>query len=327
MARVISVEVEKFPIAGSFTISRGSKTEAEVVTCILRDGANSGRGECVPYGRYGESVEGVRAAIEAMAERISAGLDRQSLLDSMPAGAARNAVDCALWDLEAKASGKPVRSLIAPDAGPLETAYTLSLAAPDEMARQASLNAARPLLKVKIGGGGDDIARIRAVREAAPRSRLIIDANEGWTDENVERNLAAAAELGVALVEQPLPAGRDEILRRIAHPVAICADESVHQAADLDVLAGLYDAVNIKLDKAGGLTAALLLRNRARGLGMKVMVGCMVGTSLAMAPAVLLAQGADFVDLDGPLLLARDRDPGLLYEGSVVFPPEPGLWG
>ncbi len=327
MARVISVEVEKFPIAGSFTISRGSKTEAEVVTCILRDGANSGRGEGVPYGRYGESVEGVRAAIEAMAERISAGLDRQSLLDSMPAGAARNAVDCALWDLEAKDSGTPVRSLIAPDAGPLETAYTLSLAAPDEMARQASLNAARPLLKVKIGGGGDDIARIRAVREAAPESRLIIDANEGWSDENVERNLAAAAELGVALVEQPLPAGRDEILRRIAHPVAICADESVHQAADLDALAGLYDAVNIKLDKAGGLTAALLLRDRARALGMKVMVGCMVGTSLAMAPAVLLAQGADFVDLDGPLLLARDRNPNLLYEGSVVFPPEPGLWG
>ncbi|MCK9551557.1 N-acetyl-D-Glu racemase DgcA [Aquamicrobium sp.] len=327
MARVISVEVEKFPIAGSFTISRGSKTEAEVVTCILRDGTNSGRGECVPYGRYGESVEGVRAAIEAMAERISAGLDRQSLLDSMSAGAARNAVDCALWDLEAKASGKPVRSLIAPDAGSLETAYTLSLATPDEMGRQASLNAARPLLKVKIGGGGDDIARIRAVREAAPESRLIIDANEGWSDENVERNLAAAAELGVALVEQPLPAGRDEILRRIAHPVAICADESVHQAADLDALAGLYDAVNIKLDKAGGLTAALLLRDRARALGMKVMVGCMVGTSLAMAPAVLLAQGADFVDLDGPLLLARDRDPGLLYEGSTVFPPEPGLWG
>lgn len=327
MARVISVEVEKFPIAGTFTISRGSKTQAEVVTCILRDGSRTGRGECVPYGRYGESVEGVRAAIEAMAAQLCAGLDRLSLLDAMPAGAARNAVDCALWDLETAISGTSVRSLIAPDARALETAYTLSLGTPQEMARQAGLNAARPLLKVKIGGTGDDIARIRAVREAAPRSRLIIDANEGWTNENVEANLEAAAGLGVALVEQPLPAGKDEILRKIAHPVAICADESVHQAGDLDALAGLYDAVNIKLDKAGGLTAALLLRERARALGMKIMVGCMVGTSLAMAPAVLLAQGADFVDLDGPLLLARDREPGLVYEGSTVFPPEPELWG
>lgn len=327
MARVISVEVDKFPIAGTFTISRGSKTEAEVVTCILQDGSHRGRGECVPYGRYGESVEGVRAAIDAMASQLSAGLDRRSLLAAMPAGAARNAVDCALWDLEARISGKSVTSLIAPGAGALETAYTLSLGTPQEMARQAGLNATRPLLKVKIGGSGDDIARLKAVREAAPNCRLIIDANEGWNDENIERNLAAAAEMGVALVEQPLPAGKDEILRKIAHPVAICADESVHQAEDLDALAGLYDAINIKLDKAGGLTAAIQLRDRARALGMKIMVGCMVGSSLAMAPAVLLAQGADFVDLDGPLLLARDRQPGLVYEGSMVFPPEPELWG
>lgn len=327
MARVISVEVEKFPIAGSFTISRGSRTEAEVVTCTIRDGGAAGRGECVPYKRYGESVEGVRAAIEGVAAQIAAGLDRRSLLDAMPAGAARNAVDCALWDLEAKASEQPVAGIVAPQAAPLETAYTLSLGEPEAMAAQAKLNADRPLLKVKIGGGGDDIARIRAVRDAAPNSRLIIDANEGWSEADIERNLAAVAKLGVALVEQPLPAGQDEILRRIAHPVPICADESAHQAADLDALAGLYDAVNIKLDKAGGLTAALLVRDRARALGLKVMVGCMVGTSLAMAPAVLLAQGADFVDLDGPLLLARDRQPGLSYQGSLVFPPASELWG
>ncbi|MET3790334.1 N-acetyl-D-Glu racemase DgcA [Aquamicrobium terrae] len=327
MARVISVEVEKFPIAGSFTISRGSKTEAEVVTCTIRDGNNAGRGECVPYRRYGETVESVCAAIEEISARIAAGLDRQALLDAMPAGAARNAVDCALWDLEAKASGRTVASLVAWQAGPLETAYTLSLGEPEAMAAQARANATRPLLKVKIGGGGDDIARIRAVREAAPQSRIVLDANEGWTETDIERNLSAAAELGVALVEQPLPAGKDGMLRDIAHPVPICADESVHQAADLAALAGLYDAVNIKLDKAGGLTAALILRDRAHELRLKVMIGCMVGTSLAMAPAVLLAQGADFVDLDGPLLLARDREPGLAYEGSLVFPPRPELWG
>ena len=327
MARVISVEVEKFPIAGSFTISRGSKTEAEVVTCTIVDGENAGRGECVPYTRYGETVVGVVAAIRQMAAPIAAGLGREELLAAMPAGAARNAVDCALWDLEAKTGGTTVASLIAPRAGTLQTAYTLSLGEPEAMAVQARKNAARPLLKVKIGGGGDDIARIRAVRAAAPHSRIILDANEGWTEADIERNLEAAAELGVALVEQPLPAGKDRILRDIAHPVPVCADESVHQAADLEALAGLYDAVNIKLDKAGGLTAALILRDRARSLGLKIMVGCMVGTSLAMAPAVLLAQGADFVDLDGPLLLARDREPGLAYEGSLVFPPRPELWG
>jgi L-alanine-DL-glutamate epimerase-like enolase superfamily enzyme len=253
-------------------------------------------------------------------------MDRKELLDAMPAGAARNAVDCALWDLEAKKSGISVVSRLGITPRPLETAYTLSLGTPEAMAAQARVNAGRPLLKVKIGGDGDS-ARIRAVREAAPGSRIILDANEGWTDGNVEKNLAAAAELGVALVEQPLPAGRDAILARIAHPVPICADESVHQAQDLGALAGLYDAVNIKLDKAGGLTAALELRDQARKHGFAVMVGCMVGTSLAMAPAVLLAQGAEFVDLDGPLLLARDREPALVYEGSLVSPPSPALWG
>jgi len=327
MARVISVEAERFPIAGTFTISRGSKTEAEVITCTISDGAHAGRGECVPYKRYGETMDGVRVAIEAMRDRIAGGISRTALLDAMPAGAARNAIDCALWDLEAKLGGKSVAAEIrAAPLRALETAYTLSLGEPDAMAAQARANAARPLLKVKIGGD-NDVARIRAVREAAPDSRIILDANEGWTDDNIVANLAFAAEQGIALIEQPLPAGHDGVLRHIAHLVPICADESVHEAKDLASLVGLYDAVNIKLDKSGGLTAALVLRDRARELGFGVMVGCMVGTSLAMAPAVLLAQDADFVDLDGPLLLARDRVPGLAYQGSLVSPPDTALWG
>jgi L-alanine-DL-glutamate epimerase-like enolase superfamily enzyme len=269
----------------------------------------------------------VLAQIDAMRTKIAAGMGRDALLAAMPAGAARNAIDCALWDLESKASGVAVAVRIGAAQNPLETAYTLSLGAPEAMAAQARANAARPLLKVKIGGGEGDMDRIRAVREAAPSCRLILDANEGWIDENIEPNMAFAAALGVALIEQPLPVGRDGILRHIAHPVPICADESVHIAQDLVSLAGLYDAVNIKLDKAGGLTAALELRDEARRLGFAIMVGCMVGTSLAMAPAVLLAQGADFVDLDGPLLLARDRTPGLTYNGSLVSPPSQELWG
>ena len=326
MNRVLSVVEERFPIDGAFTISRGSKTEAEVISCTITEGENSGRGECVPYRRYGETVESVRRQIETASAAISAGIDRARLLEAMPSGAARNAVDCALWDLEAKISGIRVAERLGGKPAPLETAFTLSLASPEAMAAQARQNASRPLLKVKIGGEGD-IARIRAVRQAAPASGLILDANEGWTDDDVANNLAVAAELGVALVEQPLPAGKDAILGRIAHPVPVCADESVHTVDGLEALAGRYDAVNIKLDKAGGLTAALMLRDRARELGFSVMVGCMVGTSLAMAPAVLLAQGADFVDLDGPLLLARDRTPGLTYRGSLVWPPEPALWG
>ncbi|MER8782095.1 dipeptide epimerase [Mesorhizobium sp. M1006] len=327
MARVISVEAERFPIAGTFTISRGSKTEAEVISCAITENGRTGRGECVPYKRYGETMEGVRDAIEAMRSEIARGISRIALLDAMPAGAARNAIDCALWNLEAKISGTPVAHTIRTvPLRPLETAYTLSLAEPEAMAAQARANAQRPLLKVKIGGD-NDIARIRAVTAAAPDSRIILDANEGWNNDNIVANLAFAAEHGIALIEQPLPAGHDSILRHIAHPVPICADESVHEAKDLEALVGLYDAVNIKLDKSGGLTAALVLRDRARELALGVMVGCMVGTSLAMAPAVLLAQDADFVDLDGPLLLARDRVPGLVYQGSLVSPPERALWG
>ena len=327
MPRDISVESERFPIAGSFTISRGSKTEAEVLICTITDGKHTGRGECVPYRRYGETIQTVRDAIEAVRVEIANGATREALIGVMPAGAARNAVDCALWDLEAKSTGRRVHTAICRrPPRPIETAFTLSLGEPEAMAAEARANAARPLLKVKVGGTGD-IARIRAVVDAAPDSRIILDANEGWTEENIRENLAAAAELGIALIEQPLPAGRDTLLGNIPHPVPICADESVHTAADLPALVGLYDAVNIKLDKAGGLTAALALRDRARELGFGVMVGCMVGSSLAMAPAVLLAQDADFVDLDGPLLLARDRTPGLIYEGSLVSAPNPDLWG
>lgn len=326
MARVISVEMEAFPIAGVFTISRGSRTIAEVITCTIRENGHVGRGESVPYRRYGETMEGVRDAIEAIRPSLEVGLTRQALMETMPAGAARNAVDCALWDLEAKMAGVAVAARLGLEPRALETAYTLSLAEPEAMAAQARAHAGRPLLKVKLGGG-DDIARIRAVRQAAPASRLVLDANEGWNDSNIAANMEAACELGVALIEQPLPAGQDGLLRHIERKVPVCADESLHTAENLASLVGLYDAVNIKLDKAGGLTAALALRDRARELGFGIMVGCMVGTSLAMAPALLLAQDADFVDLDGPLLLAHDREPGLAYEGSLVSPPPAALWG
>ena len=327
MARRLTALSERFPIAGSFTISRGTKTEAEVVTCTITDGTYAGRGECVPYRRYGETVEGVLAAIEAIGPAIESGISREELRRAMPAGAARNAVDCALWDLEAKTAATPAwRKVCATMPRPLVTAYTLSLGDPATMAEQARANANRPLLKVKVGGNAEE-GRVRAVVAAAPDSRIVLDANEGWTEADVLSHLEECARLGVALVEQPLPAGRDGILASIPHPVPICADESVHTASGLEKLAGLYDAVNIKLDKAGGLTEAIAMHDRARALGLSVMVGCMVGTSLAMAPAVLLAQDAEYVDLDGPLLLARDRDPGLVYAGSLVSPPDARLWG
>jgi len=322
------VEIESFPIAGVFRISRGAKTEAQVVTCIISEGSASGRGECVPYQRYGESLTSVVEQIEEMRDEIANGLSRQALQEQMPPGAARNALDCALWDLEAKQRRVRVQDMILRNAPPrpLVTAQTISLGAPEEMAAAARKYASRPLLKIKVGGE-NDAERIRAVAAAAPESRLIVDANEGWTEANLEENLRAAAENRVALVEQPLPAGNDTPLGEILHPVPVCADESLHTRKDLDRLRGFYDAVNIKLDKTGGLTEALLLHQEARKLGFSIMVGCMVGTSLAMAPAVLLAQDAEFVDLDGPLLLARDRVPGLLYKGAFVSPPEPDLWG
>ena len=323
----LSVHVEHWPIAGSFTISRGAKSEAVVVIAELSDGAHHGRGECVPYARYGESVEGVITALQAMSGAIAGGLDRDALQSAMPPGAARNALDCAFWDFSANRAGQPVHQLLGlPVPKPVNTAYTISLASPDVMAQAAAKAAERALLKVKLGGG-DDAARIAAVRRAAPAAELIVDANEGWTPDNLAANLAACADAGVTLVEQPLPANRDDLLARLPHTVPVCADESAHTMASLAALVGKYDAVNIKLDKAGGLTEALAMAREAERLGLALMVGCMVATSLAMAPAVLLAQRARVVDLDGPLLLARDRPDGLVYQGSRVHPPMPALWG
>ncbi len=323
----LTLAVEAFPIAGRFVISRGAKTEARVVTATLRDGTHVGHGECVPYARYGESVESVIAAIEGVRSAIEAGADRAALQGLLPPGAARNAVDCAMWDIEAKRSGRRAYATAGfARLSPLVTAYTLSVGTPDEM-RAAALRAAdRPLLKVKLAGEGDD-ARLAAVREGAPHATLIIDANEAWREETLVAQLAACARVGVALIEQPLPAGQDEMLAKIAHPIPICADESAHDAASLAGLKGRYDAVNIKLDKTGGLTEALIMAQAARAQGFEIMAGCMVGTSLAMAPAMLIGQMAAFVDLDGPLLLAEDRALGLLYEGSTMTPPPPALWG
>lgn len=327
MKRDLFVRAERFPLAAAFTISRGTKTEAAVLTCTIRDGANAGHGECVPYARYGETLENVTEQIEAARSAIENGASREEILSIMKPGAARNAVDCALWDLEAKSGAGPVTERIGvATAKPLITAYTISLGEPEQMGAAARENAHRPVLKVKVGTE-DDVSRIAAVAEAAPNARIILDANEGWTEDNIRKHLLAAARYRVAVVEQPLPAGRDEILRNIPHPVPVCADESVHTVEGLEQLLGLYDAINIKLDKTGGLTGALTLHQRARELGFGIMVGCMVGTSLAMAPAVLLAQDADFVDLDGPLLLAKDREEPLTYEGSLVYPPSPALWG
>ena len=323
----LTVRIERWPIAGSFTISRGAKTEAAVVVAEISDGAVTGRGECVPYARYGETVEGVTAALEAMRGALGEGIDRQALQAAMAAGAARNALDCAFWDFDAKASGKPVHALAGlAEPAPLVTAYTISLGTPGAMAEAAAKAAARKLLKVKLGGEGDG-ERIRAVRAAAPASELIVDANEAWRPENLAANLAACAEAGVTLAEQPLPAGNDAALTTIKRPIPVCADESVHDRASLASLVGKYDAVNIKLDKTGGLTEALAMARQAGELGFSLMVGCMVATSLSMAPAMLLAQRARVVDLDGPLLLARDREHGLRYQDSLVYPPTSALWG
>jgi L-alanine-DL-glutamate epimerase-like enolase superfamily enzyme len=323
----LHVRAETWPIAGAFSISRGAKTEAQVVVAELSDGRLTGRGECVPYGRYGETVAGTISSISAMSGKLALGLDRAALQAAMPAGAARNALDCAFWDLEAKRAGRPVHEIAGlPVPRPLVTAYTISLGTPEAMAEAAGAASARKLLKIKLGGAGDP-ERIAAIRRAAPQSELIVDANEGWTADNLAANLKACADAGVTLVEQPLPAGSDAALAATARPIPVCADESVHDRAGLAALAGRYDAVNIKLDKTGGLTEALAMAAEAERLGFRLMVGCMVATSLAMAPAVLLAQRAQVVDLDGPLLLAKDRPAGLRYEGSLVHPPTPDLWG
>ena len=327
MTLTLALAAERWPIAGSFAISRGAKTEAAVVVAELGDRKARGRGECVPYGRYGESLDSVLAQLKAMAPRLLAGLDRKTLQKAMPPGAARNALDCAFWDLEAKRAGRPVHALAGLAAPhPLTTAYTISLAEPAVMAQAAAQAASRALLKIKLGAPGDP-ERIAAVRAAAPLAALIVDANEGWNARSLGANMAACAQAGVMLIEQPLPDRDDDALASLERAVPICADESAHDRASLARLVGKYDAVNIKLDKAGGLTEALAMMAEAKRLGLATMAGCMVATSLAMAPALLLAQQADYVDLDGPLLLAEVRPAGLHYEGSLVYPPTPELWG
>ena len=321
----IEAVVESWPIAGAFVIARGAKRQADVVVAQVSDGEVTGRGECVPYARYGETVEGVRQAILALRGELH---DRTSLLRQMRAGAARNALDCALWDYEAKRSGRAVAALAGLAAPrPVATAYTISLDAPEAMAARAAAAArTMPLLKLKLGGAGDE-ARLRQVRAACPAARLIADANEAWTPALLPELMRVAAETRMELIEQPLHAKDDAALAGGPHPVPVCADESLHTREGIAELAGRYDAINIKLDKAGGLTEALLLAAAARDTGLKIMVGCMVATSLAMAPALLLAQDADWVDLDGPLLLAGDRPDGLTYEGALVSPPTAALWG
>ena len=319
----ITVTPDVFKLAQVFTISRGSRTEAKVLTVRIEDGDHVGWGECVPYARYDETLESVTAQIEA----LPAAFTRAELQSLLPAGAARNAVDCALWDLEAKKAGKPVWELAGlPQPGPEITAYTLSLASPEEMQKQAAENAHRPLLKIKLGTP-EDMPRLEAVRAGAPEARIIIDANEGWSAEVYAELAPHLLRLGVELVEQPLPAGEDEALIGMERPVPVCADESAHDCASLPKLKGKYDVVNIKLDKTGGLTEALKLRDAALAEGYQVMVGCMVGSSLAMAPATLVAQGALVTDLDGPLLLAEDRPEPLTFDAEGVHPPRPALWG
>jgi len=324
---LLAARIERWPIAGAFTISRGAKTEAITVVAELSQGGDTGRGECVPYARYGENPEATLDVLISMREALGKGLGRQALQTALPRGAARNALDCALVDLEARIAGRRAWELLGrPVPRPCTTAFTISLGTPKAMAAATAKAAHRPLLKIKLGGNGDG-KRIAAVRKEAPESELIVDANEAWTPANLEQNLEACAAAGVTLVEQPLPAGQDELLGRIRRPVAVCADESVHDRASLEGLRERYDAVNIKLDKTGGLTEALAMADAAQALGFEILVGCMVATSLSMAPAMLLTPQARFVDLDGPLLLAGDRDGGLRYDGSTVYPPDAALWG
>jgi len=324
----LTARIERWPIAGEFRISRGAKTEAVVVVAELREGGLLARGECTPYARYGETPDGVLAAIEAMAGGIANGLTRKALQTAMPPGAARNALDCAFWDLAAKRKGQrvwQVASLEAPR--PVTTAYTLSLDSPGAMAAKAADCIQYPLLKLKLAGDSLDAVRLAAIRKARPKVRLIVDANEGFRAETLPALFGMCMTAGVEMIEQPLPQSDDAELAALQRPTPVCADESAHTASGVAALANRYDAVNIKLDKTGGLTEALAMKVEAQAAGLKIMIGCMIATSLAIAPAMLLTRGADWVDLDAPLLLAKDRQPGLLYDGSRVAAPEADLWG
>ena len=323
----LAARAERWPLAAAFVIARGSKTEAEVVVAEIADGPHRGRGEAVPYARYGETVEGVLDQIEGVRRIVEAGAGRGELQALLPPGAARNALDCALWDLEAKRAGVRAWTLAGrARLDPVKTCFTISLGPPGEMAEAARANARRPMLKLKIGGA-DDLGAVAAVHAAAPHARLIVDANEALSFDELRRLAPELARLEVKLLEQPLAAAEDAALEGYESAVPLCADESLHTRAELAACARRYGLVNIKLDKTGGLTEALALAAEARAMGLGLMVGCMVATSLAMAPALILAQGAAFVDLDGPLLLTRDREPGLTITGSVIEPPSPDLWG
>lgn len=327
MARELTVTVQSWPLARPFAISRGVKTAADVVVVEIFENGVRGWAECVPYPRYDETTGSVIAQIEAVRREIEGDIQPATLQGLMPAGAARNAVDCALWDLRAKEAHVPVAALCGLGAlKPEITAETIGIGTPDEMGARAAELSAAPLLKIKMDAN-DIEKRLDAIRAGAPNARLIVDPNEGWSAEIVAAKGKYLADIGVEMLEQPVPAGDDAGLAGIDSPVALCADEALHTADDLERLKGKYDMVNIKLDKTGGLTEALVVKQRAEDLGFGIMVGCMVGTSLAMAPAVLVAQGAKIVDLDGPLLLKEDRTPGLDFSGGMIHPPRPELWG
>jgi L-alanine-DL-glutamate epimerase-like enolase superfamily enzyme len=322
----IEAREEIWPLKHPFRISRGSRTEAQVVVVTVGDGKHTGRGEGVPLARYNQSITSGLAQIESIQGKKN--LDRQSLQELLPAGAARNALDCALWDLEAKASGKRVWELAnLPIVSEVKTSFTISLDRPEEMRAAAKRNANLPILKLKLGGDNLDRERVEAVREAAPEARLFIDANESWSPEHYRELLPALKQLGVELIEQPFPANTDEVLEALDHPIPVCADESCHTTADLPRLTNRYEAVNVKLDKTGGLTEALRLCKRAEENGFKLLIGCMVCTSLGIAPARLMASTTHWIDLDGPLLLARDRDHGLAYQNGKIGMPSRELWG
>src|SRR3984893_4661758 len=322
----IEAREEIWPLKEVFRISRGSRTEAQVVVVTVTDGQHTGRGEAVPIKRYDQTVDSVLAQIEAIKREKS--LERQSIQQLLPAGAARNALDCALWDLEAKISGRRACELAnVPMVPEVETSFTISLDTPAAMAAAAEANASAPILKLKLGGDNVDLARVRAVRESAPAPRLLIDANESWSPAHYREIVPALKGLGVELIEQPFPADADEVLETLDHPVPVCADESCHTSGDLPRLTNRYEVLNVKLDKTGGLTEALRLSKRPREGGVKLLMGCMVCTSLGIAPARLLAGAADYVDLDGPLLLARDRNRRFAYHDGKICIPSRDLWG
>lgn len=326
---IVTTSIDSFALAEVFTISRGSRTHADVITVNLQQGEHRGRGECVPYARYGETMASVSAQIDSVSGALAEGMSRAELQTALPAGTARNALDCALWDLEAKQTGTPVWQLAGlSQPQSVTSCYTLSLEEPEKMRAAAARHIDKAMLKIKLGGDGNgDVERLKAVREGAPESALVVDANEGWSVDDYETLAPLMLELGVKLVEQPLPANADRALLDLQRTLPVCADESCHDRQSLDDLAGKYDFINIKLDKTGGLTEALALRAAALAAGYRVMVGCMVSTSLAMAPAMLVAQGAEVVDLDGPLLLREDRDNPIQFSGSIMSPSDAKLWG